>query len=150
VLALWKGNTATMLRVFPYSGIQFMVFERAKGHFLREHERGIYLFADTTNERKFGLTAMESLLAGMIAGTCSVICTYPLDLARAQLAVLKRHTEPSFVNQGFTGVMTNNYTQRGVRGLVRGLSPTLLGILPYSGMAFCLNEQGKREVRAFV
>ena len=26
--ALWKGNTATLIRVFPYSGIQFMVYDR--------------------------------------------------------------------------------------------------------------------------
>ena len=32
--ALWKGNTATMIRVFPYSGIQFMVFDYCKTYFL--------------------------------------------------------------------------------------------------------------------
>jgi hypothetical protein len=26
--SLWKGNTATLIRVFPYSGIQFMVYDR--------------------------------------------------------------------------------------------------------------------------
>ena len=36
--ALWKGNTATMIRVFPYSGIQFMVFDRCKTFLLREQE----------------------------------------------------------------------------------------------------------------
>jgi hypothetical protein len=36
--ALWKGNTATLIRVFPYSGIQFMVFDRCKTFLLREQE----------------------------------------------------------------------------------------------------------------
>lgn len=27
--------------------------------------------------------------------------------------------------------------------------PTLLGILPYSGVAFAINEQSKRQVRPF-
>jgi solute carrier family 25, member 42 len=34
-----------------------------------------------------------------------------------------------------------------MRGLFRGITPTMLGILPYSGIAFSLNEQGKREIR---
>jgi hypothetical protein len=37
--ALWKGNGATMIRVFPYSGIQFMVFDYCKSYFLGEHAR---------------------------------------------------------------------------------------------------------------
>mmetsp|Transcript_18360 Transcript_18360/g.41902 ORF Transcript_18360/g.41902 Transcript_18360/m.41902 type:complete len:446 (+) Transcript_18360:350-1687(+) len=39
ISALWKGNTATLIRVFPYSGIQFMVFDRCKTYILREQER---------------------------------------------------------------------------------------------------------------
>jgi hypothetical protein len=50
-------------------------------------------------------------------------------------------------NRGFAGVLTDNYKQRGVKGLFRGIVPTIVGILPYSGVAFTLNEQGKREVR---
>ncbi|KAL7569679.1 hypothetical protein ACA910_008331 [Epithemia clementina (nom. ined.)] len=182
VAALWKGNTATMIRVFPYSGIQFMVFDRCKRFFLNEHEQhGRYLtttsswlsssssssstVASSSHKRKNGLTALESLVGGMVAGTISVVCTYPLDLTRAQLAVLKTHKQkqPQLPNaattitapvvaartKGFVTVLVDNYTQRGVAGLFRGISPTLLGILPYSGVAFTLNEQSKREIQHF-
>ena len=133
--ALWKGNTATMIRVFPYSGIQFMVFDRMKLFYLKQH----------SSDRKFGLTAKESLYAGMVAGAVSASCTYPLDLVRAQSAVLRKHKHSH--NKGFVAILGDNYHSRGVAGLFRGISVTLLGILPYSGIAFALNEQGKRKVR---
>lgn len=145
--ALFKGNSATMIRVFPYSGIQFTIYDRCKTYFLRQHEQDRLANAATTAgaiHRKWGLSPWESLLSGMLAGTVSVIATYPLDLTRAQMAVLKRHKhEP---NPGFTSVMANNYRTRGTPGLFRGITPTLIGILPYSGIAFALNEQAKREV----
>jgi Mitochondrial carrier protein len=160
--ALWKGNTATLLRVFPYAGVQFMVFDWIKMWQLRKHEMVISEeahagdAANPHNSRKFGLTAMESLEAGMVAGTVSVVCTYPLDLTRAQLAVLRRHKHPHGHGQpqlataktkGFVRVILDNYHRAGVPGLFRGMPVTLFGILPYSGIAFALNEQGKREVR---
>lgn len=43
--------------------------------------------------------------------------------------------------------VADTFLTQGIRGLFRGLSPTILGILPYSGIAFALNEQGKRKVR---
>jgi hypothetical protein len=145
--ALWKGNTATLIRVFPYSGIQFMVFDRCKTILLREQERH-YLKEKTKNPQtpkpKWGLSPMESLLAGMTAGAVSVVATYPLDLTRAQLAVLKTKKGPD--NVGFLRALYGNYQNRGVIGLFRGITPTLMGILPYSGLAFSFNEQAKRNV----
>jgi len=183
--ALWKGNMATMIRIFPYSGIQFMVFDRVKHYFLHEQHEPVGAIGFTAKQQsappppahppapahqphqhqrnnndknndknsnkrnsttKWGLTPMESLVAGMIAGTISVISTYPLDLTRAQLAVLKKQKN-HHLNQSFWSVLTDNYKCRGVPGLFRGIAPTLLGILPYSGVAFALNEQGKREIQ---
>jgi hypothetical protein len=136
--ALWKGNTATLIRVFPYAGIQFMVFDRCKTYMLHQHDKHSH------KDRAWGLNPMESLLAGSTAGVVSVIATYPLDLTRAQLAVLRKHRHDA--NMGFRQILFRNYEQRGAVGLFRGITPTLLGILPYSGIAFALNDQGKRKV----
>ena len=148
--ALWKGNTATLIRVFPYSGIQFMIFDRCKTYILREQERRFLQEKEIqpgTPKPNWGLSPLESMFAGMAAGAVSVIATYPLDLTRAQLAVLKMKKGRSSTNVGFAAALLNNYRDRGVTGLFRGITPTLLGILPYSGLAFSFNEQAKRKVR---
>jgi solute carrier family 25 protein 42 len=145
--ALWKGNTATLIRVFPYSGIQFMVFDRCKTFLLREQEMN-YMKEKAINpdtpKPKWGLSPMESLVAGMCAGAVSVVATYPLDLTRAQLAVMR--TKKGERNIGFGQALFNNFRDRGVTGLFRGITPTMVGILPYAGLAFSFNEQAKRKV----
>jgi hypothetical protein len=172
--ALWKGNTATLIRVFPYSGIQFMVFDKCKAFYLDRHDehRARNPTQVLPNSRGSGLSPVESMIAGSIAGVVSVLCTYPLDVTRAQLAVIKRKKDAH--NIGFVGILGNNYKTavspyiyifscptsqldahktailtptKGIRGIFRGITPTMLGILPYSGIAFALNEQGKREIR---
>jgi len=66
-------------------------------------------------------------------------------MTRAQLAVLKRKRNAPHV--GFVTILNKNYSERGVKGLFRGITPTMLGILPYAGIAFTLNEQGKRKIQ---
>lgn len=152
---LWKGNTATMIRVFPYAGIQFMVFNRVKSYFIDRHDRRydmqnsmgeggeIILTRRNSIEKNqmWALTTSESLIAGSAAGAVSVLCTYPLDLTRAQLAVLKKGRRNVFLK-----VLGSNYSNGGVGGLFRGISPTLLGMLPYAGVAFTINERAKRQI----
>lgn len=71
--ALWRGNTATMLRVFPYAGIQFMTFDYCKKIILKEHrssdnKNGINYDAPDHSHHKHALMPLESLGAGSIAG----------------------------------------------------------------------------------
>lgn len=162
VSALWKGNTATMIRVFPYAGIQFMVFNTVKSFFVDRNEEkhlqsgkhlndngeeknGATIRRRNTIEkdRKFGMSTVESLIAGSTAGVVSVLCTYPLDLTRAQLAVLKKQKNK---RNGFVKVLLSNYSSGGMRGLFTGITPTLMGMLPYAGIAFSINEQAKRQI----
>lgn len=181
--ALWKGNVATMMRVFPYSGIQFMVFDKCKVAFLgergeeserirvrrrrrksaeeeaddseriRNNNDDRSRAASPTPPSSASLTPIESLVSGMLAGTVSVMCTYPLDMARAQLAVMRKQkkkvavsSSQSWTKKGLGYVLRSAYQKGGVAGLYRGITPTILGILPYSGMAFTINEQAKRKI----
>jgi len=149
--ALWKGNTATLIRVFPYSGIQFMIFGRCKTYILREQESRFLqekAIDAATPKPNWGMSPLESLYAGMAAGAISVVATYPLDLTRAQLAVLKMKKGRSSSNIGFGAALLSNYRDRGVTGLFRGITPTLMGILPYAGLAFSFNEQAKRKIQS--
>lgn len=83
------------------------------------------------------------------AAGLSSVCTYPLDLARARYAVTARDITapvPRFV------ILRNIYswlTQYGIREVYRGVTATLLGVIPYGAIAFSINERGKATVRAF-
>mmetsp|Transcript_5268 Transcript_5268/g.4929 ORF Transcript_5268/g.4929 Transcript_5268/m.4929 type:complete len:398 (-) Transcript_5268:502-1695(-) len=149
VAALWKGNTATMVRVFPYSGIQFMVFAKFKSYFLKQQQLRQHDSKQFPAEKR-GMSPMESLLGGSCAGAVSVLMTYPLDLTRTQLAIMKKKTGVDISgnnkNKGFIDLLASNYRNGGMKGLFRGITPTFLGILPYSGIAFTINEQTKRRI----
>ena len=63
--------------------------------------------------------------AGSFAGAAATILTYPLDVLRVRLALIKGSTWSSIINEG---------------ALYQGLRPTLLGIVPYSGTSWCVKQ----------
>ena len=121
-LSLWRGHSATLARVVPYAALQFVAFDGYKRALISRDAR-----------REMVLNPLERLAAGSAAGATAVLFTYPLDLVRARMAV----------NVGFrttTGHMratiSSLVADKGPMALYQGLSPTLLGILPYAGLSF--------------
>ena len=122
-IGLFRGNGAQMVRVFPYAAIQFLSFEIYKNHLVALFGNGHRL--------KFA--------AGSMAGVTAALTTYPLDLVRARLAfrtieatkssaskVVPRVTIPETIRH----VVKN---EGGILALYKGLSPTLMAMVPYAG-----------------
>lgn len=76
-----------------------------------------------------------------MAGITSQTLTYPLDLARARMAVTERGSGYGSLKQVFSRM----WVEEGPRTLFRGYWPTLLGVIPYAGMSFFTYDTLKRE-----
>lgn len=125
IMGLYKGNGAQMVRIFPYGAVQFASFEVYK----------------TILRNNFGQSHALKFFAGSAAGITAVIMTYPLDVVRARLAfqVTGEHVYTGIVNT----LSIIFKTEGGMRALYKGLSPTIIGMIPYSGLSFYVFERLK-------
>ncbi|CAH2083542.1 unnamed protein product [Euphydryas editha] len=114
--ALWRGNSATMARIMPYAAIQFT-----------SHEQWKKLLGVDTQQ-----SAQESpvrlLIAGSLAGVTSQSATYPLDLARARMAVADYRS--------LRAMFKRVVREEGFTTLYRGYPATVMGVIPYAGVSF--------------
>ncbi|VDO04275.1 unnamed protein product [Rodentolepis nana] len=127
ITSFWRGNSATLTRIFPYSACQYGVHEKAKQ----------FLGLTDISNNSLSITQVRSrrFIAGCTAGSVSVALTYPLDLVRARMAITER---VRYANLFDIARMT--YREEGLLSLYRGFTPALIGILPYSGIAFSTFE----------
>ncbi|KAK4880213.1 hypothetical protein RN001_008359 [Aquatica leii] len=125
--ALWRGNSATMARIIPYAAIQFTAHEQWK----------TLLHVDP-----MGSTPGKQFISGSLAGITSQTLTYPLDLARARMAVTHKDAY-STLRQVFIKI----FKDEGILTFYRGYIPTVLGVIPYAGVSFFTYESLKRLYR---
>ncbi|CAH8462026.1 unnamed protein product [Dicrocoelium dendriticum] len=159
--SLWRGNTATLFRIFPYAAIQYSVHERCKHVLGIDHPDMSHMcihldfhsvnFAPCTLDFHRPVTVffygpltdlrLRRLLAGCTAGTTCVACTYPLDFSRARMAVTNYEKYNNPVHAIRTVIR-----EEGIMALYRGFLPTILGVIPYSGIGFFTFEtlKGRR------
>lgn len=141
-----------MVRIFPYAAVQFMSFEAYKRMLTSwiENQDSRPKTSDTSSgnhEIKF--------IAGSMAGVTSVLMTYPLDLVRARLASVVEvknkvasktihgngnNVVPTTIMKTLVSVFRN---EGGILGLYRGITPTILAMIPYGGCNFYMFERLK-------
>ncbi|NWR77538.1 S2542 protein, partial [Centropus unirufus] len=126
--SLWRGNSATMVRVIPYAAIQFCAHEEYK-HLLGSY----YGFQGKA------LTPFPRFIAGSLAGTTAAMLTYPLDMVRARMAVTPKEMYSNIVH-----VFIRISREEGLKTLYRGFTPTILGVIPYAGLSFFTYETLKK------
>uniref|UniRef100_A0A087X8G8 Solute carrier family 25 member 42 n=1 Tax=Poecilia formosa TaxID=48698 RepID=A0A087X8G8_POEFO len=127
-LSLWRGNSATMVRVMPYAAIQFCSHEQYK-----KLLGGYYGFQGKA------LPPFPRLLAGSLAGTTAAMLTYPLDMVRARMAVTAKEMYSNIMH-----VFVRISQEEGVKTLYKGFTPTILGVIPYAGITFFTYETLKK------
>ncbi|KAM4629731.1 mitochondrial coenzyme A transporter SLC25A42-like isoform 1-T1 [Polymixia lowei] len=128
VLSLWRGNSATMVRVIPYAAIQFC-----------SHEEYKRLLGNYFGFQGKALPPLPRFLAGSLAGTTAAMLTYPLDMVRARMAVTAREMYSNIMH-----VFVRISQEEGLKTLYRGFAPTILGVIPYAGITFFTYETLKK------
>ncbi|KAJ5136890.1 Mitochondrial carrier protein LEU5, partial [Penicillium atrosanguineum] len=133
---LFKGHSATLFQKFPYAAINFLAYEQIRAIII------------PTPDKK---TPLRQLLSGSLAGSASILFTYPLDLIRVRLAIETRSHRVSWKDvclqiyhehdaplhpQRFKGLLPH----MGLTNFYRGFGPTILGMIPYAGMSFFTHE----------
>eukprot|EP01094_Clydonella_sp_ATCC50884_P028013 TRINITY_DN8284_c0_g1_i2.p1 TRINITY_DN8284_c0_g1~~TRINITY_DN8284_c0_g1_i2.p1 ORF type:complete len:366 (+),score=84.61 TRINITY_DN8284_c0_g1_i2:256-1353(+) len=121
VRAFWKGNYTAIVRLFPYSGIKFLVFENVNCY----------------GKNKTG-GAKPSLwwrfVAGACAGTVAVAVTHPLDVIRARFVLQKMGRKRVYISISHCAKMI--YRTEGIAGFYKGIAPGMMGVIPYEGGTF--------------
>ena len=124
---LWRGNTASMLRVAPYAAIQFTVHEQLTIWFnVRTYEQIVE-------------SPVLGFLAGALGGGAAITATYPLDVIRARLI-----TDQSYRGIGHVirRALHPKMKAREARkySLFRGYTAAIVGNVPYTGVSFLIYE----------
>lgn len=153
---LFKGHSATLLRIFPYAAIKFLAYEQIRAVIIPSKDKE---------------TPFRRLISGSLAGVTSVFFTYPLEVVRVRMAFeTKRNARSSFSeicrqiyheqassrpvaantettqSASMTTARTvstsiNAVTPRsGLANFYRGFAATILGMVPYAGISFLTHD----------
>uniref|UniRef100_A0A7S2KTF8 Mitochondrial carrier protein n=2 Tax=Skeletonema marinoi TaxID=267567 RepID=A0A7S2KTF8_9STRA len=125
VLSLWKGNGTSVLHRFPFSAINFYVYEGVMDLLNGPQRLSDDDEDDITNDKE--VSTFSRLFAGAAAGTTACVACYPLDLVRTRLTTQLENKESyRGISDAFVKIVRNE----GFVGLYAGLAPTLMVAVP--------------------
>jgi len=131
VTGFWRGNGINCLKIGPESAIKFMLYAEFKNQ--------ITAF---TGGSPSSPTLPEKFVAGAGAGFVAQLVVYPLEIIKTRLA-LSTTGEFRGVRDVVRGLVTDS--KWGMFGVYRGITPSLLGIVPYAGIDLMIYNSLKEQ-----
>jgi len=133
-VALWRGNTANVLRYFPTQALNFAFKDQFKRMF------------NFNQDKEYAKWFAGNLASGGLAGATSLFFVYSLDYARTRLANDNKSSKKGGGERQFNGlvdVYRKTLASDGVAGLYRGFTISCVGIIVYRGLYFGLYDSLK-------
>lgn len=134
VASFWKGNSVAVLRVFPYLGVQLSSNEFFK--------KKLGSFVQTAGGPPLLGKEAVGVLSGGAAGMSAVISTYPLDLARARMALLGLEQ-----NKTIIATLQQVISKDGWIAIYSGAGVSMSGAALYCGIKFASYDFCKEFLR---
>ncbi|MCO5565783.1 hypothetical protein L7F22_019458 [Adiantum nelumboides] len=128
----YRGLTAGLIGVFPYSAIDMSTFEGIKLFYIKY-----------TGKEEPGVLAL--LAFGSLSGSVGATTVYPLSLVRTRLQAAGTPAHPQQYD-GFWHACRITYKQEGFVGFYRGLVPSLAKVVPAVSISYVVYEHSKRRL----
>ncbi|KAK2653066.1 hypothetical protein Ddye_012922 [Dipteronia dyeriana] len=141
---LWAGNAINMLRIVPTQAIELGTFEYVKRAMTSAQEKWSRTECPKVQigpvSLNFSLAWISPVaMAGAAAGISSTLVCHPLEVLKDRLTV-SRDVYPSL-----SIAISKIYKDGGIGAFYAGLSPTLIGMLPYSTCYYFMYETMKKS-----
>lgn len=134
---LYAGLTPTLIAMFPYVGVEFMIYETSKiaiEAFLKENSE---------DGAAVALPVIISLGLGALAGAAAQTSAHPLDVVRKRLQVQGINGNPVLYKNTFD-CFAGVANKEGLTALYKGLGPACVATIPGTGIAYITYELMKK------
>merc|ERR1711981_1253524 len=126
--AFWRGNFVNVIRYFPTQAFNFAFKDTIKA-----------LFPKYDSKKEFWSFFAANMASGGLAGAGSLTIVYPLDYARTRLASDVGSGKRAFEGLGDC-LKKTAAGPAGVMGLYNGFGVSVVGIIPFRGTYFGVND----------
>jgi len=106
---LLKGNLPALIRILPFSAVEFYSYEFYKNIFI----------GNTSN-----ISFSKSFICGALAGLNAITITFPLDMMRTRLACNTQNSDVKDTH--LIKSLVELFHKEGIRGLYKGYSITFI------------------------
>ncbi|KEH27254.1 grave disease carrier protein [Medicago truncatula] len=166
LLGFYRGNGASVARIIPYAGLHFMSYEEYRRLIMQAFPNvwkgptldlmAGSLSGGTAVLFTYPLDLIRTKLAYQVnyisaqksnqfsSMTLVVFCD--LQIVSPTKLNVSGMVNNEQVYRGIRDCLSKTYKEGGIRGLYRGVAPTLFGIFPYAGLKFYFYEEMKRRV----